>query len=247
MKTLKGKIALVTGGSRGIGRAIAERLAQDGASIALSYVLSRQEAESVATGIRAGGGQAVALHADMGNLHDVRSLFRGTLENFGRLDILVNNAAIARLKPLIKVTEEDFAATFAVNVRGPFFLMQEAARHMGRGGRIINISSVGTRLRQANATNILYVAAKGALEQFTRVMAQELGPWGITVNCVSPGFVETDLVQAVPEDRKQMVVDQTALRRAGQPSDVAEAVAFLAGPAGRWVTGENIRATGGLE
>src|SRR5262249_32074057 len=135
----------------------------------------------------------------------------------------------------------------AVNARGPFFLMQEGARHMGRGGRIINVSSIGTKFRQSNATNILYVAAKGALEQMTRVLAQELGPFGINVNAVSPGYVETDLVQDVSEEKKAAVIEMTALRRAGRPIDVAEVVAFLAGPGGRWITGQNIGATGGLE
>src|SRR5258706_1763330 len=148
---LKDKVALITGGSRGIGRAIAERLAADGANVSLSYIISRKEAEAVATAVRASGSEAIAIQADVGSVRDCRRLFKETLEKFGHIDILVNNAGLARVKPLIKVDEDDFEAVFAGNARGPFFLMQEAARHMGRRGRISNNSSGGPSFRHANA------------------------------------------------------------------------------------------------
>jgi 3-oxoacyl-[acyl-carrier protein] reductase len=248
MASLAGRVAIVTGASRGIGRAIAERLARDGASVVINYSRSADEAKSVEKGIEAHGGTAAAMQADVGKVTDVRRLFKETIERFGHVDIVVNNAAAALFKPIEAVTEEELDAIFAVNARGPFFMMQEAVRALPSGGRIINISSGATRV----GIPLLgaYLGAKAALEQFTLVLSNELGPRGITVNTISAGVTDTkmlaDMFQVYPPELKAMLIQQTAMGRVGQPQEVADAAAFLAGQDGRWVTGQNIAVDGGI-
>lgn len=242
--SLAGKTAIVTGGSRGIGRAIAERLGADGASVVLTYARQREKAEEVVAAVEASGGKARAARVDLSRLGDIRSLFSKTLDECGRLDILVNNAGTAAFGPLQDVTERDFDALFAVNVKGVFFALAEAARCMADGGRIINISSGITIL--GGAGGALYGGSKGAVEQFALAAARELGPRGITVNTVSPGGTETDLLhQVVPREAQKQMAQSSPMGRLGRPEDIADVVAFLASDAGRWVTGQNIRANGG--
>ena len=244
MAALTGKVAIVTGGSRGIGRAIAERLGRDGASVVVNYTQSAEKAQDVARAIEAGGGQAVALQADISRWPTCGGCSRRHSERYGRLDVLVNNAGTATFAPLADVTEEDFDALFALNVKGAFFAMQEAARRLADGGRIVNISS-GITIG-GGAGGSVYGGTKGALEQFTLAAAKELGPRGITVNTVSPGMTVTDLMHAViPAERQQGAAQASPLGRLGQPDDIAEVVAFLVSDAGRWVTGQNVRANGG--
>lgn len=238
------KTAIVTGGSRGIGRAIALRLAGEGASVVFSYAQNAAAAKDVTTTIASEGGTAWAMQADLTRLADVRRLFAEGVERLGRLDILVNNAGDALFGPLADVTEEAFDALFALNVKGVFFAMQEAARRMADGGRIVNISSGVTILGVPQAT--LYGGTKGAVEQFTLAAARELGPRGITVNTVSPGMTRTDLLdQVVPRDVQDAMAHATPLRRLAEADDIADIVAFLCRPEGGWVTAQNIRANGG--
>ena len=244
-RTLDGKVALITGASRGIGRAIALRLAQDGAAVVVNYAGNAGAAGEVVAEVESIGGRAVAVQADVGTIADVSRLFDSTIEHFGRLDILVNNAGILTNKPLVDVTEEDFDRIFAVNVKGTFFACQQAARRMADGGRIVNFSSSTTVLMLP--TYSAYVATKGAIEQFSHVLAKELGPKGITVNVVSPGPIDTELFgQGKTEEDKRRFAQMAALGRLGLPEDIADVVAFLAGEKSRWITGQNIRANGGL-
>ena len=244
MARFTGKVAIVTGASRGIGRAIAETLGAEGALVVVNYSRSREKAEQVVATIEASGGQACAERGDMSRISDIQRLFTHTLDRYGRLDILVNNAGTATFGPMTSVTEIDFDALFALNVKGVFFAMQEAVRRMADGGRVINISS-GITI-SGGAGGALYGGTKGAVEQFTQAAAKELGPRGITVNTVSPGMTETDLLQAaVPHDAQRQMVQTVPLGRLGQPADIADVVAFLASDAGRWITGQNIRGTGG--
>jgi 3-oxoacyl-[acyl-carrier protein] reductase len=248
LAALQGKVAIVTGASRGIGRAIAERLARDGASIVVNYASSEGEAKEVVSGIDSRGGVASAIQANVGIVADVRRLFKETISRFGHVDIVINNAAAIIYKPIEAVTEEELDAVFAVNARGPFFMLQEAARALPSGGRIVNISSGATRV----GLPLLgaYLGSKAALEQFTLVLANELGARGITVNAVSAGVTDTkmlnDMANAYPMDIKAMVVQRTALGRLGQPDEVADVVAFLVGNDARWVTGQTINADGGI-
>jgi 3-oxoacyl-[acyl-carrier protein] reductase len=244
---LRGKVAIVTGASRGIGRAIAERLAGHGASVVINHRQSAAQAADPAATIEKAGGKAAVVQADMASVNDVRRLIRSAVERFARLDILVNNAAIGVAEPFAEVTEDRFNETFAVNIRGPFFAIQEAVPHMKDGGRIINISSVGTRLTQAGAQLAVYHASKSALEQLAHVFAKELGPRGITINSVLPGLVDTELAAQVPPASRALIVQRTALGRIGTPEDIADVVVFLASGAGRWITGQAISASGGLE
>jgi 3-oxoacyl-[acyl-carrier protein] reductase len=239
-----GKVAVVTGGSRGIGRAISLRLAQDGIAIVVGYRNNKHAADVVTNEIVSQGSQALAIAADMAHVEDVRALFEEAVAYFGRLDIVVNNAGIAQFSPIAQFTEEDYDAIFAVNTRGVFFAMQEAARRLADGGRIINISSGITLLGSAGGS--VYAASKAAIEQFTMAAAKELGGRGITVNSVLAGMTRTELLdEVVPKDVQEKMEKAATLGRLGRPEDIADVVAFLASDQGRWITGQNIRATGG--
>jgi 3-oxoacyl-[acyl-carrier protein] reductase len=244
---LHGKVCLVTGASRGIGRAIAERLARDGARVAINYAHAKTEAQELEANITARGGHAAVFQADLGHIPEIRQLFRACVKRFGRLDILVNNAASFLSKPLAETTEQEFDTIFAVNARGAFFAMQEAARYLPDEGRIINISSSATTVGFSNLA--VYLGSKAALEQFTMVLANELGPRRITVNTVAAGPTETkmlaNLLQTWPPEAKTMLVQRTPLGRIGEPADIADVVAFLAREESRWITGQFIRVDGG--
>jgi 3-oxoacyl-[acyl-carrier protein] reductase len=242
--SLNGKIAIVTGASRGIGRAIALRLAKDGAAVVVNFAGSERQAQEVVADIEKAGGSALAVQADVSKVKNVVRLFDATFERFGRLDILVNNAGVILYKLLADTTEEEFDHLFAVNVKGTYFACQQAAKRMGEGGRVINFSSTTTALMLP--TYSAYVATKGAVEQLTHVLAKELGPRKITVNVVSPGPTDTELFgEGKTEQDKQRFGQMTALGRLGQPQDIADVVAMLVTEDARWVTGQNIRANGG--
>jgi 3-oxoacyl-[acyl-carrier protein] reductase len=236
--TLAGKTAVVTGGSRGIGRAIVRRLARDGARVVFSYRRDKAAAATLAREI----GDSVAVRVDQADLTSLEVLFEPVADG---LDILVNNAAISALFPISDITPELFDRVMAVNARFPLLAMRRAESLMPDGGRIINVSSLNTVVPAAGIA--LYCASKAALEQFTKVAAREFGPRGITVNTVSPGATDTEMLRAdnSPE-ALQRTAAFTALGRLGQPADIADVVAFLAGPDARWITGQNIQATGGL-
>jgi 3-oxoacyl-[acyl-carrier protein] reductase len=242
MSSLQGKVALVTGASRGIGRAIAERLAQDGAGVVVNYANSAGEAEKVVAEIEAKGGSAEAIRADVRKVSDIRRLFKEAFDRYGRLDIVVANAGIFLERPFAEVTEQEFDDIFNVNAKGAFFTLQEAARRVSDGGRIVAISTGGTRLGFPGAA--AYLGSKGALEQFTKTLAVELGPRGVTVNAVSPGFTETDMLSK--EEFRQMGVQMSPLGRLGTGRDIADAVAFVVSEQGRWITGGNLQAGGGV-
>jgi 3-oxoacyl-[acyl-carrier protein] reductase len=241
MNSLKGKVAIVTGASRGIGRRIAERLAKDGASVVVNYIKSADEANKVVAGIEEAGGKATAVQADVSRVADVRRLFQVAHHTYGRLDILINNAGIFSYKPLADVSEEEFDQMFSVNTKGPFFAMQEAARGMKDDGRVVNISTGATQLGFPGIS--AYGGSKGALEVFTKVMAKELGPRKITVNTVSPGYTETDMM---PDAFRTMGTEVSPLKRIGTPKDIADTVAFIVSDEGGWLTGTNIQAGGGV-
>ena len=244
-QNLSGKIALVTGSSRGIGRAMAERLSRDGASVAINYVRNSDKAEEVVAAIAANGGTAVALQADVSSLKDIQRLFEQTLAHFGRLDIVVNNAGIRISKNVTGVLEEEFDRLFAINVKGTFFSCQLAARLLSECGRIINVSSAVTRMMLPGYA--IYAASKGAVDQITRVLARELGERRITVNAVAPGPVDTELFRdGKTEEQIQQMAQMAALGRVGEVEDIADVVAFLAGDDARWITGQTIHVNGGF-
>ncbi|MFD9704492.1 SDR family NAD(P)-dependent oxidoreductase [Lentzea sp. NPDC059081] len=253
MPSLNGKVALVTGGSNGIGRAIAERLGRDGATVAITYARDEAAAKDTVAGIEADGGRAFALQVELGGSDDATRLWAAFDEAGrehvpdGKLDILVHNAAAGSFVTLPDLTQEDFDRVFAVNVRAPFFVTQAALPRLRDGGRIIAISSLAATL--ATPGTIAYSASKGALDAFTLSLAKELGPRGITVNAVSPAIVLTrhhDRLKENPEAAAREAA-RVALGRLGEPADIADFVAFLASDDARWITGQVLDVTGGTE
>ena len=243
---LNGRAAVVTGGSRGIGRAIVERLCRDGAHVVFAYATDVTAAEDVVQRVRAAGGRVRALRVDLADPDGPERLMRQAEEHLGGLDILVNNAATAHTPtPLADTDETVFDTVMTVNCRAVFLTMRYAARHMRQGGRIVNISTANTV--RASPGIGPYAASKGAIEQLAAVAARELGPREITVNTVSPGATDTEMLHgANPPQALQAVTGMTPLGRLGRPADIADVVAFLVSRDGRWVTGQNLRATGGL-
>ncbi len=251
MTKLAGKTALVTGGSRGIGRAVVERLAADGGAVVFGYRADQAAAKDVEEAVRTAGGTAHGVAADLAEAGGMADLLAGaqtwlTGQGYDGLDIMVNNAAVAfRPTPLAEMTDDDFDRVLAVNTRSVFVAMRYAAARLRDGGRIVNVSTLNT-VRPAPGL-AAYAASKGALEQLTAVGACELGPRGITVNTVSPGATDTDLLRASNSAEALQRIEQwTPLGRIGTPADVADVIGFLCGPDARWITGQNLHATGGL-
>jgi len=248
MNGLTGKVAVVTGASKGIGAAIAKGLAAAGAKVAVNYASSKEGADRVVAEITGAGGKAIAVQGDVAKSADVRRLFAEAKKAFGSLDVLVNNAGIYHFAPLEEITEEDFHRQFNINVLGLILATQEAAKHFGpQGGSVINISSVVSTNQEPNSA--VYSATKAAVDSVTRVLARELGPKKIRVNSINPGATETEgLHQAgiVGSDYEKQFTANTPLGRLGQPGEIASAVVFLASPEAGWITGESIRVSGGL-
>lgn len=243
MSSLKGKVALVTGASRGIGRAIAERLGRDGANVAITYAGNQDKAQAVVTTIQSHGGQAIAIQSDISNIEATRNLFGQVLSTFGQLNIVVNNVGVSVYKPTVDMTESDFDRVFNTNAKGTFFALQESAKHLSDGGRIISLSSGATK--QSIPMGGLYAASKAAIEQFSFALSKELGHRGITVNLVSPGVTETDGL-IMPADALEHLIQSTPLGRLGQPADIADVVAFLVSDDAFWVNGQTIQVNGGI-
>jgi len=247
-KKLAGKVAIVTGASKGIGAAIAKHLAAEGAAVVVNYSSSKKEADQVVAEIVSNGGKAVAVQANVAKKAEIERLFAETKKAYGWLDILVNNAGIYEFSSLEEITEEHFHKHFDVNVLGLLFITQEAVKQFGSaGGSIINISSTATSLTPPNSS--VYTATKGAVDAITRTLAKELGPRNIRVNAINPGMVETEGVRAAGFDKgdlRKQVESQTPLGRIGQTEDIAPAAVFLASSDAAWVTGETLRVAGGL-
>jgi 3-oxoacyl-[acyl-carrier protein] reductase len=245
---LKGKAAVVTGASKGIGASIAIHLAGEGAAVAVNYASGKEGADRVVAEITHNGGKAIAVQANVARPSDVQRLFAEAKRAFGRLDILVNNAGIYEFSPLEEITEEHFHKHFDLNVLGVILASREAVRYFdAAGGSIINIGSTITSVTPPNTT--VYTATKGAVDAITRTLAKELGPRHIRVNSINPGMVETEGVHAggfMEGEMRQQIESQTPLGRIGQVHDVAPAAVFLASPDAAWITGEILRVAGGL-
>jgi 3-oxoacyl-[acyl-carrier protein] reductase len=246
MMELEGRTALVTGASRGIGRAIAIYLAELGAQVAVNYSSSEQRAIEVVEAIRGKGGRAIAIKADVSNPQEVEAMFEKVLNEFGDLHILVNNAGITRDALLIRMKQEDWDAVLDTNLKGVYNCSKAAARIMikKRRGKIINISSVVGVAGNAGQSN--YAAAKAGVIGFSKAIARELAPRNIQVNVVAPGFIETDMTAALPESIRQEMLKQIPLGRYGDPMDVAYVVGFLASDKSRYITGQVIHVDGGM-
>ncbi|WP_284638986.1 3-oxoacyl-[acyl-carrier-protein] reductase [Paenibacillus silviterrae] len=243
---LMGKVALVTGASRGIGRAIALTLAEAGADVVVNYAGSEGAAAEVVQQIEALGRKSFKVKANVGSTQEVEDLFKQVLEAFGRIDIVVNNAGITRDNLIMRMKEEEFDQVIETNLKGVFNCMKAATRPMmkQRSGRIINISSVVGALGNAGQTN--YVAAKAGVIGMTKAAAKELASRGITVNCVAPGFIETDMTDKLNEEMRTGLLAQIPLSRLGQPEDIAKAVRFLASDDASYMTGQTIHVDGGM-
>ena len=247
MSKLSGKVAIVTGASKGIGAAVAKTLAANGASVVVNYASSKSGADKIVEAIVAAGGNAVAVKGDVSKAAEAKELVDAAIKAFGRLDILVNNAGVYEFGPLEAVTEKQFHTMFDINVLGLLLVTQAAAPHLSEGGSIINIGSGVTAITPPQT--VVYTASKGAVEAITGVLANEFGPRKIRVNTVSPSLTETDGTHSagmLASDFEAGIIAQTPLGRLGQPQDIADIVAFVASDDARWLTGERISAGGGL-
>jgi 3-oxoacyl-[acyl-carrier protein] reductase len=247
MSKLLDKVVVVTGASKGIGAGIAKRAAAEGAKVVVNYASSRADADRVVAEIQEKGGTAIAVQADVAKSEDVKRLFLETKRAYDKLDVLVNNAGVFAFQPLEQVTEAEFTRQFHTNVLGPLLVTQEALKYFGsEGGNVINISSIVSEL--APPASSIYSATKGALDAVTRVLAKELSARNIRVNTIAPGAVETEGAHAagfVGSDFIQKIIDETPLRRLGQPEDIARVAVFLASADSGWLTGERLIASGG--
>ncbi|QHW29441.1 SDR family oxidoreductase [Paenibacillus rhizovicinus] len=242
---LQGKVAIVTGASRGIGRQIAIHLGQAGAKVVINYSSNQDKANEVVKLIEQAGGEAAAIRGDISKLSEVEALFSESLGQFGRVDILVNNAGVMETTPITDVTEEMFDRQFNINVKGTYFACQQAMRHMAGGGTIINFSTSvsGAML----PTYSVYAATKGAIEQLTRQLAKEFAPKNIIINCIAPGQVSTELfLNGKSEELVDSFRRMNAFGRLGEPDDIANAVDLLVSDKARWITGQTIRVNGGF-
>ena len=242
----EGKTAIVTGGSRGIGRAVCLELAKGGANVVLCYAGNEAAAQKTAEDVEAGGGKALALRCDVADAAQVESLVKTAAERFGRVDILVNNAGITRDNLLMRMSEADFDAVISANLKGAFLCMKAVSRLMlkQRYGRIVNLSSV-VALR-GNAGQVNYAASKAGVIGMTKSLAKELASRGVTVNAVAPGFIETDMTAALSESARSAAQGGIPMNRLGAPEDVARAVAFLAGDGAAYITGQVLAVDGGM-
>ncbi|WP_246727614.1 glucose 1-dehydrogenase [Rhizobium laguerreae] len=247
MAKLTGKVAVVTGASKGIGAAIAKALAAEGAQVVVNYASSKAGADAVVAAISAAGGKAIAVQGDVSKAAEAQGLVDAAVKEFGKLDVLVNNSGVYEFAPIGEVTEEQYRRMFDVNVLGVLLTTQAAAKHLGEGGSIINISSVVTSL--GLPASAVYTGTKGAVEGINSVLAKELGPRKIRVNAILPGMVETEGAHSagvIGSDFEQTMVAQTPLGRIGQPDDIASVAVFLASDDARWLTGERLAASGGF-
>ncbi|MGA7842557.1 MAG: glucose 1-dehydrogenase [Candidatus Acidiferrales bacterium] len=247
MSKLKGKVAVVTGASKGIGAAIAKALAAEGASVVVNYASSKAGADKVVSAITAAGGNAVAVGGDVSKGAEAQGIIAAAIKNYGRLDVLVNNSGVYEFAPLEAVTEDSFHRQFNINVLGLLLVTQAAAKHLGEGASIINIGSGVSRLTPPNSS--VYTATKGAVDAVTGVLARELGPKKIRVNSINPGMVETEgTVSAgfIGSEFEKALIAQAPLGRTGRVGDIAPVAVFLASDDSAWLTGEQLLATGGI-
>jgi 3-oxoacyl-[acyl-carrier protein] reductase len=247
MNKLTGKVAVVTGASKGIGAAIAKSLAAEGASVVVNYSSSKSGADAVVSAIKADGGKAVAVHGDVSKAAEAQGIIDAAIKNFGRLDVLVNNSGVYEFSPIESFSEEHYNKIFNVNVLGLLLTTQAAVKHLGEGASIINIGSLVSSLTPPNSA--VYTATKGAVDAITGVLAKELGAKKIRVNSINPGMVETEGVHAagfLGSDFEKEIVAQTPLGRLGQVNDIASVATFLASNDSQWLTGELVRTGGGL-
>ena len=247
MGKLGGKVAIVTGASKGIGDSIATHLAAEGAAVVVNYFSSKEGADRVVSQITDKGGKAIAVRANVAKQADIEHLFASTVKAFGRLDILINNAGFYEFAPLEDVTEQHFHKQFDLNVLGLILASKEAVKHMKSGGSIVNISSVASTVTPPNS--VVYSASKAAVDAITKVMSKELGPRNVRVNGISPGVIETEGVTSaglMESDLVKQVAAQAPLGRIGQPSDVAPAAVFLASDDAAYITGDTLLVSGGV-
>ncbi|MBS0246524.1 MAG: glucose 1-dehydrogenase [Proteobacteria bacterium] len=248
MSDLKGKVAVVTGASKGIGAGIAKALGAVGAAVVVNYASDQSGADKVVADIKAKGGKAIAVKGDVAKAADVQKLFAGAKEIFGGVDVLVNNAGVYQFQPLENVTEDEFHRQFNINVLGTILATREAAKYFGpNGGSVINLGSTAS-VEAAVPTASVYSATKGAVDVLTRVLAAELGPRKIRVNVIAPGGTETEGLHTlglIGTDMEKAMIARTALGRLGQPDDIARVAVFLASDASAWMTGERLAAAGG--